>query len=838
MKHFSENLYNFFFNFFETNVINSYFYERSFLSLTNNELFLDKHWLYFSNIISVILISFFIILLGIIFPNKAKIIKFLNLISAFYLLIFFYLMSSEYIYNLNFISGIQINALFQQNHTLYVNFFYIIATITTLIFFLSICDIFYLEENMKIEYTLLVFYVYLSAILLLSSLDFISIIILLECIAFSSYVLVGFERKNKFSTSSALKYLILAAVPSGFFILGISILYNNYGSFYQDYLDLLLVAFDKNLGVNVGDWLSIVQNSYFTRYPSFYSMTWRNGIDFEYTFQAFHYYTNLVNTIFDKFTLLHITLTLTYLESRVEFLEVDFRWWESDEFKELYITYYIWFLFLMQTMSRYLDFVDVFLASDSVNTNHMYPVNLADFLQKRSNKIQDLHVFLDQFTDKAVNGFDKFLGFLSYYRYTANRVLGDALVSVINTSPPYFADLSYLSKMQQYNWTYLWATSSKPIIDFHLYDYENYISKLDETYGPINIILKSYIDNWSFVVYNAFKHVNSAGYFSFYFDIDRGFFKKNEECFINYATAFSEKIVIQNAANSFFFELNYDNIFLSTYLVIIFLLINLSFKITAAPFHFWAPSVYGGSPLPTITFLSVFSKLTIIFLFINLFLSVFEHLKFIWQPILFFLGVLSIIISIIGAFSEKVFKRFFIYSSIGHVGFMVLGIGVLNYSGIQGAIDYLILYIISSFIVWFIVMHLTKKTTHLISFKGLSFNYPTLSLILVIALFSISGLPPMGGFFVKFEIFYSLINSSQYFIAYVLFILTVFSFFYYLRLIKIIYFEENKTIKKNKNLNDIKLRLISILIFVLPLYILLFQEPFFYSLKQIIISSF
>jgi len=199
---------------------------------------------------------------------------------------------------------------------------------------------------------------------------------------------------------------------------------------------------------------------------------------------------------------------------------------------------------------------------------------------------------------------------------------------------------------------------------------------------------------------------------------------------------------------------------------------------------------------------------------------------------------LSIIISIIGAFSEKLFKRFFIYSSIGHVGFMILGIAVLKYSGIQGSIDYLIIYIISSFIVWFIVMHLTKKTTHLISFKGLSFNYPTLSLILVIALFSISGLPPMAGFFVKFEIFYSLINSSQYFIAYILFILTVFSFFYYLRLIKIIYFEENKFIKKNKNLNDIKLRLISILIFILPLYVLFVQEPFFYILKEAIKTSF
>jgi len=134
-------------------------------------------------------------------------------------------------------------------------------------------------------------------------------------------------------------------------------------------------------------------------------------------------------------------------------------------------------------------------------------------------------------------------------------------------------------------------------------------------------------------------------------------------------------------------------------------------------------------------------------------------------------------------------------------------------------------------------MHLTKKTTHLISFKGLSNNYPILSLILVISLFSISGLPPMAGFFVKFEIFYSLINCSQYILAYILLILTVFSFFYYLRLIKIIYFEDNLNIKKNKNQTDIKLRLISILIFSIPLYVLFLQEPFFFLLKEIIISS-
>ena len=375
-------------------------------------------------------------------------------------------------------------------------------------------------------------------------------------------------------------------------------------------------------------------------------------------------------------------------------------------------------------------------------------------------------------------------------------------------------DSIFLNVDQNFFWTYAFSINESASI--FLNSFKHYIEYYIMSDFNIQYILKLYINFWnkfSYILYN-------------YIDFNYGFFEN--KFYLNL-----EKYTFDYIISSCL----YNNIFLSTYLIIIFILINLSFKITAAPFHFWAPSVYGGSPLPTITFLSVFSKLTIIFLFANLFLTVFDNLKFIWQPILFFLGVLSIIISILGAFSEKLFKRFFVYSSIGHVGFMVLGIAVLNYDGIQGTIDYLILYIISSFIVWFIVMHLTKKTTHLINFKGLSYNYPTLSLILVITLFSISGLPPMGGFFVKFEIFYSLINSSQYFIGYFLFILTVFSFFYYLRLIKIIYFEDNKHIKKNKNLNDIKLRLISILIFILPLYIILIQEPIIYILKEIIISS-
>jgi len=129
---------------------------------------------------------------------------------------------------------------------------------------------------------------------------------------------------------------------------------------------------------------------------------------------------------------------------------------------------------------------------------------------------------------------------------------------------------------------------------------------------------------------------------------------------------------------------------------------------------------------------------------------------------------------------------------------------------------------------------LTKKTTTLVNLKGLAFNQPFLGVIFTITIFSLSGIPPMGGFFVKYEIFYSLVNSSFFFLGYIFFFLTVISFFYFLRIIKIIYFENNKLFFKNKNLNDIKLRLISICIFILPLYSLYLENPIAILLKEIL----
>jgi len=140
-----------------------------------------------------------------------------------------------------------------------------------------------------------------------------------------------------------------------------------------------------------------------------------------------------------------------------------------------------------------------------------------------------------------------------------------------------------------------------------------------------------------------------------------------------------------------------DTILITFAIFLIF--INLFFKITAAPFHLWAPSVYGGAPLATLTFLSIFSKLTLFFLIIRLIFNTFDTLFINWQNLFLLVSLLSICSAILGAFGENSFKRFFIYSSTGHVGFMLLGISLLNITGLIATIDYLLLYVISSLII-------------------------------------------------------------------------------------------------------------------------------------------
>ncbi len=231
------------------------------------------------------------------------------------------------------------------------------------------------------------------------------------------------------------------------------------------------------------------------------------------------------------------------------------------------------------------------------------------------------------------------------------------------------------------------------------------------------------------------------------------------------------------------------------------ILFNLLFKITAAPFHIWAPSVYGNAPIASVTFLSIYSKALIFFFLFKLITTFLHVFTFIIFSVLLTLGLLSIFIGRIGAFTEKRIKRFFVYSSRGHVGFRLAGLSLFTLEGASASFQYLAIYILSSFLRWFYPLIRGRDKHHLVHFVELKYTDPLLGLIFAILVFSRSGIPPLGGFFIKFDILATLLDDSHFFVNYVLFFFSVASFFYYLRLIKILFFDKQEQEVANSGVN-------------------------------------
>ena len=286
-----------------------------------------------------------------------------------------------------------------------------------------------------------------------------------------------------------------------------------------------------------------------------------------------------------------------------------------------------------------------------------------------------------------------------------------------------------------------------------------------------------------------------------------------------------------------------------TLIALIFLFFNFIFKLTAAPFHIWAPNIYGKAPIVAVMFLSIYYKRLIFFLFfkfINTFLYSFE---FFINNFLLTSGIFSILIGRIGAFMEKNIKRFFVYSSIGHVGFRLIGLSLITLEGASAIFHYLSIYILSSFSIWFLLITRGRNKTHLAHFAELKNNNPFISLLFAFLIFSISGIPPLGGFFIKLDVLAALLDTSHFFINYILFFFTVASFFYYLRIIKIIFFDIQEFNRSNQIIIGYanyslefysytgRLWIRSIIFCILGLYVFLVQKELLY-LQYEVLSSF
>ena len=228
---------------------------------------------------------------------------------------------------------------------------------------------------------------------------------------------------------------------------------------------------------------------------------------------------------------------------------------------------------------------------------------------------------------------------------------------------------------------------------------------------------------------------------------------------------------------------------------IVFILVGLAFKISAVPFHMWAPDVYEGSPTTVTLFFAIVPKIAALTVFIRFLYVPFLNLIDQWQMIVVFLSIASMIFGAVAAIGQTNIKRLIAYSSIGHIGYTLAGLATSSNEGIQSSLIYISIYVIMNLAFFSCLLMLKRKDQYfekIDDLSGLSKNHPILSLSFLIILFSLAGIPPLAGFFAKFYIFKAVIEQSMYFLAIVGLLSTVVAAFYYLRIIKIMYFDKEK----------------------------------------------
>jgi len=256
---------------------------------------------------------------------------------------------------------------------------------------------------------------------------------------------------------------------------------------------------------------------------------------------------------------------------------------------------------------------------------------------------------------------------------------------------------------------------------------------------------------------------------------------------------------------------------------IVFIIVGLAFKVSAVPFHMWTPDVYEGSPTSVTSFFALVPKIAALSVFIRFmyvpFINVISH----WQIIIVFLAVASMILGAVAAIGQNNIKRLIAYSSIGHMGYALAGLATGSNDGIQSTIIYLTIYLVMNLGVFSCIFMMKRQNIfyeNISDLSGLSKTRPMLSLGLMIILFSLAGIPPLAGFFAKFYVFMAVIESDMYALAIIGLVTTVVSAFYYLRIIKVIYFDKpKKAFDQNYDLGlKISLILSSILILIYFIY--------------------
>ena len=235
---------------------------------------------------------------------------------------------------------------------------------------------------------------------------------------------------------------------------------------------------------------------------------------------------------------------------------------------------------------------------------------------------------------------------------------------------------------------------------------------------------------------------------------------------------------------------------------IVFIITALCFKVSAVPFHMWTPDVYEGAPTPVTLFMASVVKVAALFLFLRVLIEPFGAFAADWQQIIMFVSGASLIVGALGAIKQLNIKRLLAYSSINHIGFIMLGMLVYNGAGVQAIMIYLLLYLVMVFGAFSFLMLLKqshssadmadkKPLEDITTYAGLYKIMPLTAIGMSIILLSMAGIPPFAGFFGKLYILKAVLAEGYYGISVIAALSAVVAMFYYLKIIKIMFFDEN-----------------------------------------------
>jgi proton-translocating NADH-quinone oxidoreductase, chain N len=227
---------------------------------------------------------------------------------------------------------------------------------------------------------------------------------------------------------------------------------------------------------------------------------------------------------------------------------------------------------------------------------------------------------------------------------------------------------------------------------------------------------------------------------------------------------------------------------------LVFILAGIAFKISAVPFHMWTPDVYEGAPTPVTAFFAAAPKMAAMAMLVRVTMETFEPVARDWQQIVVFISIASMVLGSFAAIGQRNFKRLMAYSSIGHVGFALVGLAANSEAGVRGVIIYMLIYLVMTLGTFAFILAMRRNDENveqIDDLAGLATTNPVMAVILTLMMFSLAGIPFLAGFFAKWYVFLAAIEAGLVTLAIIGVLASVVSAYYYLRIIKIMWFDES-----------------------------------------------